>query len=77
VRYETVRRHASRLAREAEHARLEADGAGERVFAPAPEIRFEDRDHRHRDAAKSGYAASRPALRCQCGPAAARYQPRA
>jgi hypothetical protein len=33
-------------------ARAEADAAAERVFESTPETRFEDRDLRHRDAAK-------------------------
>jgi hypothetical protein len=51
-RYERVRRHASRLARDAAEARAEADAAAETVFESKPETRFEDRDLRHRDAAK-------------------------
>jgi|GEM_PF-5424260 len=51
-RYESERRQASRLAREAAHARAEADAAADRVFESTPETRFEDRDLRHRGAAK-------------------------
>ncbi len=51
-RYGCGRRHASRPAKNATLARAEADAAAERVFESAPETRFEDRDLRHRDAAK-------------------------
>jgi hypothetical protein len=51
-RYESERRSASRLAEEAALARAEADAAEERVFESTPETRFEDRDLRHRAAAK-------------------------
>jgi hypothetical protein len=51
-RYESERRRAGRLARNAGLARAEADAAAERVFESTPETRFEDRDLRHRDAAK-------------------------
>jgi hypothetical protein len=51
-RYESERRRAVRLARNAGLARAEADAAAERVFESTPETRFEDRDLRHRDAAK-------------------------
>jgi hypothetical protein len=51
-RYESVRRDASRLANDAAQARAEADAAEDRVFESTPEARFEDRDLRHRGAAK-------------------------
>jgi len=50
--YGYARRCASRPAKGAALARAEADAAAERVFESAPETRFEDRDLRHRDAAK-------------------------
>lgn len=45
-------RDASGPAKNPNLARAEADAAAERVFESAPETRFEDRDLRHRDAAK-------------------------
>jgi hypothetical protein len=51
-RYERERRCAARLAGDAVLARAEADAAEDRVFESTPETRFEDRDLRHRDAAK-------------------------
>jgi hypothetical protein len=51
-RYESERREVSRLARDAAGARADADAAADRVFESTPETRFEDRDLRHRDAAK-------------------------
>jgi hypothetical protein len=51
-RYECERRYAARLARDAADARAEANAAADRVSESTPETRFEDRDLRHRDAAK-------------------------
>ena len=51
-RYGSTGRRASRPAKDPTLARAEADAAAERVFESAPETRFEDRDLRHRDAAK-------------------------
>ena len=51
-RYARERRCAAAIAKDAALAHAEADAASERVFESTPETRFEDRDLRHRDAAK-------------------------